>query len=130
MDVGTLASVISVTVAVTGGLSTLIGMWLSRRAASGRVGTSEASVLWQQAQEMRTMLLAEKTRAEDQRDRLIEAYTSQLFPVLTQVNVTVTELTSAVAEDIRLSHEILGRQRGGEHAPSTSNGPEAGTHSA
>ena len=128
MDIGTLAATISVTVAVTGGLSTLIGLWMKRRAASGRVSTSEASVLWQQAQEMRAMLLAEKTRAEDQRDRLIEEYTQHLFPVLTEVNAAVTALTAAVAENARLVRETLDAVNGGEHAPPASV-PDISVHS-
>lgn len=116
MNVETLAAAVTVAVAVSGGLSGLLGHWIARRAASGRVSTSEADVLWQQSQDIRAMLLAEKTKAEEQRDRLIEAYTTQVFPVLTQINTAVTSLTAAVAEDVKLSREVLQALRGGGHA--------------
>jgi hypothetical protein len=120
VNIATLAAVIAVATAVSGGLSGLLGHWMTRRAASGRVATSEAAVLWQQAQDMRAMLLAEKEKAEEQRDRLIEAYTQQLFPLLSEVNATVSALAAAVAEDIRLSHEAVEELRGGNRALSPS----------
>lgn len=128
MNIGTLAAYIAVAAAVSGGLSALFGHWVSRRAASGRVATSDAAVLWAQAQDMRTMLLAEKNKAEEQRDRLIEAYTQQMFPVLTEVNAAVLNLTAAVTEDIRLAHEILAQVKGGERAlPAVVPGDGAGS---
>lgn len=127
MNVETLAAAVTIAVAVSGGLSALLSHWLARRTASGRVATSEAAVLWQQSQDMRTMLAAEKAKAEEQRDRLIEAYTTQVFPVLTQINTAVTALTAAVAEDIKLSREALVALRGGEHALPAP-GPENNAH--
>ena len=79
---------------------------LHRRAASGRVGTSEAAVLWQQAQDMRSMLLEEKHKAEEQRDRLVESYTTQVFPMLTSINQLVQDLSAAVAESVTLTRAI------------------------
>jgi hypothetical protein len=99
-----------------------VAYFTSRRSASGRVSTSEASVLWQQSQAMRDMMLAEKTKAEEQRDRLIEAYTTQVFPVLTQINTAVTSLTAAVAEDVKLSREVLQALKGGGHVVPTPTG--------
>lgn len=98
MSVETLAAIVTVAVAVAGGFSGLLGHWMARRAASGRVATTEAAVLWEQSQDIRSMLLAEKTKAEDQRDRLIDAYTQQVFPVLTEINTAVVELVEAVSE--------------------------------
>lgn len=115
MDVATLAATITVAVAVAGGLSTLLGHWLNRRAASGRVATSEAAVLWQQSQEMRTVLLAEKTRAEDQRDRLIAAYTDQVLPALTETREVLLSLTATTAEVQRLLTENNRLLEGGGH---------------
>jgi uncharacterized spore protein YtfJ len=98
VDVETLAAVVTVVAAVSGGFSGLLGHWIARRAASGRVETSEAAVLWQQSQDIRVMLLAEKLRAEEQRDKLIDAYTKQVFPVLTEINTAVVGLAAVVAE--------------------------------
>lgn len=106
IDAGTLAAVVTVAAAVSGSASGLLGHWIARRTTSGRVSTSEASVLWQQSQDMRVMLLAEKEKAEEQRDRLIDAYTQRVFPVLTEINSTTAEMGDAVAEGVRLVREI------------------------
>jgi hypothetical protein len=93
-----LAAVIAVVAAVSGGLGTLFSQWLARRKASGRVGTSEAAVLWEQAQDMRQMLLEEKSKAEEQRDRLIESYTGQIIPLLTSINTGLRDLYAAASK--------------------------------
>lgn len=110
MSVEALAAVVTVAVAVAGGCSTLLGHWLARRSASGRVSTSEAAVLWEQSQDMRAMLLTEKAKAEEQRDRLIEAYTTQVFPVLAEIRAAMDLLTRAVADGVRTVHEIQAAQ--------------------
>ena len=74
--------------------------WLSgRRAASGNVGTSEAAVLWEQAQVMRAELVAQRDKAMEQRDRLIDAQSAQISPAL-----------AAIADSLR---QILAAQRVG-----------------
>jgi hypothetical protein len=112
---GTLAAVVTIAVAVTGGVSTLIGQWLARRAASGRVATSEAAILWQQSQDIRTMLLTEKTRAEDQRDKLIDAYTGKVLPTLAEINKAVAGIAAALEESNRLLQDVRVSVGGGTH---------------
>ena len=89
----TLVAVLTMVGSLVGGASTYL---LRRRSASGRVGTSEATVLWAQAQEMRAMLLAEKVQAEAQRDRLIES-TAQLLPMLKAINETLRQTSMTLA---------------------------------
>lgn len=105
ISVGDMAAVVTIAVAVSGGLTAAVNSWMARRRASGRVSTSEASVLWQQSQEMRAMLLTEKTRAEDQRDKLIAAYTDQVLPALTETREVLRSLTANTAEILRLLTE-------------------------
>jgi hypothetical protein len=94
----TLVTVLTVAGSIVGGVSAYL---LRRRSASGRVSTSEATILWAQAQEMRAMLFAEKEQAEAQRDRLIESHTTQMLPMLTAINETLrqTSLTLATVLD-------------------------------
>jgi hypothetical protein len=101
----TLAAYIAIAVAAASGISTVLGHWLRRRAASGRVETSEAAVLWQQSQDIRNMLMTEKARAEEQRDRLIEAYTVQVLPVLAETKEAVLSLTATVQDMVKLITE-------------------------
>jgi hypothetical protein len=106
------------TVAVAGvGAVTGLASYLSmRRAAHGKVDTSEAAVLWQQSQAIREMLLTEKTKAEEQRDRLIDAYTTQVFPALTEINTTVRSMADTVADMLRLLREMRSAEGGGHEA--------------
>lgn len=113
LSIANLAALITVIVAVAGGVSAMAGHWLARRQASGRVATSEAAVLWQQSQDLRAVLLTEKTRAEDQRDRLIEAYTRQVLPALAEISTAVTAISVTVADNNRAVHTLLDRREGG-----------------
>ncbi len=77
-----------------GGLAT----WFSsRRKTSGKIGTSEAETLWAQAQSMREMLLAEKNKVEQQRDRLIDSQANQVLPLLAAINDTLMQLGASIA---------------------------------
>lgn len=96
-------------------VSGLTAYLVSRRAGSGRVRTSEADVLWQQSQDMRHAYQVEKAKAEEQRDRLIEAYTNQIVPVLTSINALVGEVSASVAEGVGMVREISSVVNGGPH---------------
>jgi chromosome condensin MukBEF ATPase and DNA-binding subunit MukB len=106
MNIDSLAALVTVAVAVAGGLSGLLGHWLARRAASGRVATSEASVLWEQTQDMRHLLQDRLNRAEEQRDRLIESYTQQVLPMLSSINQLVTDLSATMSEGVTMVRSI------------------------
>lgn len=88
-SVEVLAAGVAIVAAISGGLGSLFSHWLDRRKASGRIGTSEAAVLWQQSQDMRHAAEERLVRTEEQRDRLIAGYTEQILPLLTSINTTL-----------------------------------------
>jgi hypothetical protein len=113
MNAALLTVIISVAAMLTGVSGGVAAALVSRRSSSGKVATSEASVLWAQAQEMRAMLLAEKTKAEEQRDRFIASYTEQVLPMLTSINTLVQDLSGAVADALALLTDNSALLRGG-----------------
>ena len=84
------------TAIVLGGL--VIAYLLRRRGASGQVKTSDAATLWAQSQEMRTVLLAEKAKAEDQRDRVMAIQSAQVVPVLESTAESLKQILAALAQ--------------------------------
>jgi hypothetical protein len=75
---------------------------IHRRTATGKVGASEASILWQQAQDMRTMLMAEKSKAEEQRDRMIDVQISSALPALKLMGESLESVKSVMQETISM----------------------------
>ena len=120
-----LAAVVVVLVGAATGLATYLN---SRRSGSGKVATSEAAVLWQQSQDMRAMLLTEKERAEEQRDKLIAAYTEQVLPVLSSVNQLVQDLTGATTEIVGIVRGIRDDLEGGGHGIAAASADRADSH--
>jgi hypothetical protein len=98
MDSGLLA-------ALTGAAALIIGAgitWLStRRTASGRIATSEAGVLWEQAQAMRAELVTRLDKVTEQRDRLIESQSASVLPALDAITASLEQITGSLA---RLEH--------------------------
>ncbi len=80
---------------ITGGV---IAYFLRRRGSSGQVKTSDAATLWAQSQEMRIQLIAEKTRAEDQRDRVMAIQSEQVMPALTATAEALQQVLLALAQ--------------------------------
>jgi hypothetical protein len=114
VDIEQLAALIAVVSAAVGGLSGLAGHWLARRTASGKVDTSEAAVLWEQSQDMRHITLEQLKSAEEQRDRLIAAYTEQVLPLLTSVSQLVRDQSLSLTEALTLlRHLANGQGEGG-----------------
>jgi hypothetical protein len=97
MDAGTIAAILTILTIVVGSAAGLGGHLLGRRAASGKVGTSEASVLWEQAQKMRAELETQRDKAMEQRDRLIESQSGQVLPVLQLVVDSLRQITESLA---------------------------------
>lgn len=84
------------------------GTWLlARRSSSGRIGTSEAAVLWEQAQAMRAELAAQRDKAAEQRDRLIDAQAAQVIPALAAIAASLREITGSLA---RLEQRDVGSE--------------------
>jgi hypothetical protein len=72
--------------------------WLTiRRAASGKISTTEARVLWEQAQEMRAELIGQRDKAIEQRERLIESQASAIIPALEGLNKSLWQITESLA---------------------------------
>jgi hypothetical protein len=117
VSAGLVASLLSIVAVVTAASTGIATHLLGRRAASGRIATSEASVLWQQAQEMRQMLLAEKIQAEEQRDKMIDAYTRQVIPALTSITTLAEDLIILVR---RIDANTQPRLRGTPPGPGAS----------
>jgi predicted nucleic acid-binding Zn ribbon protein len=76
----------------------VITYFLRRRGTTGQVKTSDAATLWAQAQEMRAQLIAEKTRAEDQRDRVMAIQSAQVVPVLESTAESLRQILAALAQ--------------------------------
>ena len=94
MDSGLISAAIALAVVILGGVVT----WLTvRRTASGKIGTSEAAVLWAQAQTMRAELVAQRDKAMEQRDRLIESQAAQVIPALTIISTSLRQITDSLA---------------------------------
>jgi hypothetical protein len=105
MDPGTLAAILTIGTIVVGATTGVVGHLLGRRATSGRVATSEAAVLWEQAQRMRGELEAQRDKAMEQRDRLIESQSAQVLPTLQLVVDSLREIGESLAR-------LEGRVRG------------------
>ena len=80
-------------VVASGGVTYL----LRRREKAGSIRTSEAAVLWDQAQKMRAELEAQRDRAIEQRDRLIESQSSQVLPALSLVVDSLNQIRESLA---------------------------------
>jgi hypothetical protein len=100
-----ISALIAIAVFVSAGLGALATYLVSRRSSSGRVDTSEAAVLWDQAQKMREELVTQRDKAMEQRDRLIESQSAQVLPVLQLVIDSLHQITESLAR-------LEGGQRG------------------
>jgi hypothetical protein len=92
---GSLLGIITAAAAVIGGI---IAYLLRRRGQTGRVATSDAATLWAQSQQMYAQMLEAKTRAEDQRDRVLAIQASQVMPVLTATDESLRQILAALAQ--------------------------------
>src|ERR1700743_3707161 len=97
MTAAAIQALTAVAVFILAALGGLAAYLVSRRLASGRVATSEAAVLWEQAQKMRAELEGQRDKAAEQRDRLIESQASQVLPVLQLVVDSLRQITESLA---------------------------------
>ena len=95
-----ISAIVSVVVFLIAAAGAAVAYFLRRRNSSGRISTSAAEVLWQQAQDMRTQLIAEKNTAEAQRDRLMSIQAEQVVPLLTAMNDSLKQTLSMVTKVI------------------------------
>jgi predicted nucleic acid-binding Zn ribbon protein len=96
--VGTLTSLLGFVTAAAVVIGGIIAYLLRRRGTTGRVATSDAATLWAQSQQMYAQVLAEKTRAEDQRDRVMAIQSSQVMPVLTATDESLRQILAALGQ--------------------------------
>jgi len=88
-SLGLLSEVAGIVVVISGAAGGVVTFLLRRRNTSGQINTSEAGVLWQQSQDMRDSLIAEKHVVEEQRDRLMALQSDKIIPALEGTNATL-----------------------------------------
>jgi uncharacterized membrane protein len=93
----TIAAFAAIAVFVTAAAAGAVTYLLRRREKTGNIQTSDAGVLWEQAQRMREELVAQRDKAMEQRDRLIESQSSQVLPVLQLVIDSLHQITESLA---------------------------------
>ena len=83
---------------VAGGLIVggAVRYFITRRKSSGQIVTSDAQTLWAQSQALMAQLAADKAKAEDQRDRLIQLQSNQVVPALAAVNESLQQIMVAM----------------------------------
>lgn len=94
----TLSALLSVVTAAAVIIGGIIAYLLRRRGTTGRVATSDAATLWAQSQTMYAQMLEAKTRAEDQRDRVLAIQASQVMPVLTATGESLKQILAALGQ--------------------------------
>jgi hypothetical protein len=90
MNSGAIATVLAVAGAVLGGG----GLWAylqSRRTYSGQVATTPAEILWQQNQQFLAAVQAERDKAVEQRDKLLDTV-GTIGPTLASINLSLQKL--------------------------------------
>ena len=92
MSTGDLSAIAAVLAVVAAGLGTLVTYLLRRRGTTGQIATSDAATLWAQSQALMAQLAADKAKAEDQRDRLIQIQSEQVVPALAAVNESLKQI--------------------------------------
>jgi uncharacterized membrane protein len=97
LSAGNIAAVIAIGTFVAASVGGAVAYLLRRREKTGSIRTSDAGVLWEQAQKMRAELEAQRDKAMEQRDRLIESQSSQVLPVLQLVIDSLRQITESLA---------------------------------
>ena len=121
-----LAPIMSGSVSILVFVLGVLGVWLRQRAVrrrearetSGDIGTSNAATLWTQSQAYTATMTAALTKAEAQRDRLLELQTTQIVPALTAVNTSLKEIRDVMSVmqgalhrlDVRYGYKVSARK--------------------
>jgi hypothetical protein len=92
VSTGDLSAIAAVLAVAAAGLGTLVTYLLRRRGTTGQIATSDAATLWAQSQALMAQLAADKAKAEDQRDRLIQIQSEQVVPALAAVNESLKQI--------------------------------------
>jgi esterase/lipase len=113
----------------------LLRFFVQRGDHKGKVSTSAAETLWQQAQAMREMLLAEKQKTEEQldkvaeqRDRLLDSHATQILPMIAAINDSLEKIAAGIGAVLAKTDEILdGREP--SNVPTRKEAPQGGPDS-
>ena len=97
VSAGDLAALGGLAVIGFGAVGTLVTYLLRRRGTTGQIATSDAATLWAQSQALMAQLAADKAKAEDQRDRLIQIQSEQVVPALAAVNESLRQIMAVQA---------------------------------
>jgi hypothetical protein len=92
VSTGDLSAIAALVAIAAAGLGTLVTYLLRRRGTTGQIATSDAATLWAQSQALMAQLAADKAKAEDQRDRLIQIQSEQVVPALAAVNESLKQI--------------------------------------
>jgi hypothetical protein len=92
VSTGDLSAIVALVAVIAAGLGTLVTYLLRRRSTTGQIATSDAATLWAQSQALMAQLAADKAKAEDQRDRLIQIQSEQVVPALAAVNESLKQI--------------------------------------
>lgn len=95
MSGATIAAVLATLGTVLGGGG--VFAWLqARRLNSGRITTTPAEILWQQNQQFLTTVQADRDKAVDQRDKLLDGYAA-IGTTLASIDLSLRKLLEASA---------------------------------
>lgn len=108
-----------------------LGVWLNKRRiarheareSAGGIESSKADSLWVQSQTMLASSQEARFKAEAQRDRLIDAQTAQVIPMLTAMNTTLVGIAVLLKEG-----DGNGKQPGHRQADSRSDQGDPAGH--
>ena len=95
---GTLGTLLGIAAAASVVIAGVVAFAIRRRTTTGQVATSDAATLWAQSQQMYAQMLEAKTRAEDQRDRVLAIQASQVMPVLTATDESLKQILAALGQ--------------------------------
>lgn len=96
ITIGDISAGIAIFVFVVGVASAAITYFLRRRLATGSTETSDADVLWDQAQKMRAELQDQLDAVTEQRDKLVEFQSAQVLPALGSIAASLNQITAAL----------------------------------
>jgi hypothetical protein len=97
VSTGDLSAIAAALAVVAAGLGTLVTYLLRRRGTTGQIATSDAATLWAQSQALMAQLAADKAKAEDLRDSLIQIQSDQVVPALAAVYESLKQIMAVQA---------------------------------
>lgn len=97
MSTAAMAVSVTVFIFVVTAIGGVITYLLRQRGTAGTTRTSDAAVLWEQAQVMRAELIAALEKMTEQRDKIMKAQESQVIPVLAVISDSLKQITASLA---------------------------------